>query len=121
MWRKPTIALVNDNENTSANVRRILEGEDFNVRLYTTATHAFDLIDNPVDLALLDNQRSSIGTMELYKRIRARHAMPVVFLSAWAEDIEQELRATGLEADGYIQLPFSHRSLVAQVKKVLGR
>jgi DNA-binding response OmpR family regulator len=34
------------------------------------------------DLALLDKTNPPLGGVELFKRLRARHRMPIIFLSA---------------------------------------
>jgi two-component system response regulator ChvI len=110
---------VNNDSNIAASLRMLLESEQFEVRTYSNTSDALELIENPADLALIDKTNPPLGGLELYRRIRARHAMPVIFLSAWAEEIEDELRRTGMEAQGYIPLPFSRSSVVALVRKAL--
>jgi DNA-binding response OmpR family regulator len=78
------------------------------------------LIDRPADIALLGKSNSPFDGVELYRRIRKRVDMSVVFLSAWALEIPEKLRRRKLPAaDGYIQCPFSIRELMSTVKMVL--
>jgi two-component system catabolic regulation response regulator CreB len=57
---------------------------------------------------------------ELFKRLRERVDVPVVFLTARGDEID---RVVGLElgADDYVPKPFSPRELVARVRSVLRR
>lgn len=117
--RQPTIAIVNNEHGITTSLATYLEREGLRVRRYFNTRDALELVDNPADLALLDKTNPPLGGLELYRRIRARHDMPVVFLSAWADEVEQELRGTGSEAQSYIQQPVSHRHVLDVVRKVL--
>ena len=117
--RKPTIAIVNNETSIVRSLGILLEREQFCVRSYSNTHDALELIDCPADLALLDKTNPPLGGMELYRRLRARHAMPVIFLSAWADEIEEQLRGTGQEANAYIQLPFSQRHVIDVIKAAL--
>jgi two-component system catabolic regulation response regulator CreB len=57
---------------------------------------------------------------DLFRQIRARGALPVIFVTARAEEVD---RIVGLElgADDYVAKPFSPRELVARVRTVLRR
>lgn len=106
---KPTIAIVNNERNIVTSLRMALEAEGFRVRGYPDTAEALALLEDPADLALLDKTNPPLGGIELFKRLRAQHRMPVIFLSAWAEELEQEHNGTALEAEGYIPTPFSQR------------
>lgn len=73
-----------------------------------------------VDLVLLDVGLSDANGFDLCRAIRAKSAVPVVFLTARADEID---RVVGLEigADDYVVKPFSPRELVARVKAILRR
>jgi chemotaxis response regulator CheB len=47
--------------------------------------------------------------VEFVRRVRERSNVPVVFVSAWPEEIEKELRGTQLAADDYIAVPEERR------------
>jgi two-component system catabolic regulation response regulator CreB len=72
-------------------------------------------------LAILDVGLPDINGFELFKQLtQAQPALPVIFLTARASEID---RVVGLElgADDYVAKPFSPRELVARVRTVLRR
>ena len=72
------------------------------------------------DVVLLDVMLPGIDGFEVCKRIRARHEVPVVMLTARGDDAD---RIVGLEigADDYVPKPFNPRELLARVRAVLRR
>ena len=72
------------------------------------------------DLIILDLMLPNIDGREVCKILRRESDVPIIMLTALAEEIDQ---VTGLEigADDYITKPFSPRELVARVKVVLRR
>src|ERR671925_576621 len=82
------------------------------------AMRAFDA--SRPDLVLLDLMLPRIDGFDVFHRIRARAATPVIMLTARGEETE---RIAGLElgADDYVAKPFSPREVVARVQAVLRR
>lgn len=74
----------------------------------------------PVDLIVLDVMMPGEDGFTLCRNLRARSAIPIVMLTARAEDTD---RIVGLElgADDYLAKPFNPRELVARIKNVLRR
>lgn len=72
------------------------------------------------DLVLLDLMLPGLDGMEICKQIRQRSTVPIIMVTARAEEID---RLLGLElgADDYICKPFSPREVVARVRAVLRR
>jgi DNA-binding response OmpR family regulator len=72
------------------------------------------------DIVLLDVMLPGIDGFEVCRRIRARHDIPIVMLTARGEDTD---RVVGLElgADDYVPKPFSPRELLARMRAVLRR
>ena len=72
------------------------------------------------DLVLLDLLLPGLDGRELCRRLRAESAVPIIMLTALAEDSDQ---IVGLElgADDYIAKPFSPAVLVARVRAALRR
>ena len=72
------------------------------------------------DLVILDVTMPEMDGWEAARRIRKESDIPIVFLTARVDDVDQ---ITGLEigADEYITKPFSPRVLVAQVRAILRR
>jgi two-component system, OmpR family, response regulator len=73
-----------------------------------------------IDLLILDIMMPGDDGITLCKELRLKSNVPVIMLSAMAEESD---RIVGLEigADDYISKPFNPRELVARVKAVLRR
>lgn len=121
MNHRPTIAIINNERNILTSLRMAFEAEGFRVRCYSDTASALALLEDPADIALLDKTNPPLGGVELFRRLRARHAMPVIFLSGWSDELLEEYRGTDLEAEGYHSTPFSQRAVVAEVKQLLQR
>jgi two-component system, OmpR family, catabolic regulation response regulator CreB len=78
------------------------------------------LSKDPVDLIILDIGLPDINGFELCKEIRKTHLVPIIFLTARADEID---KVVGLEigGDDYVTKPFSPRELSARVKAILRR
>ncbi len=72
------------------------------------------------DLIVLDLMLPGIDGREVCRILRRESDVPIIMLTAMAEEIDQ---VTGLEigADDYITKPFSPRALVARVRAMLRR
>ena len=72
------------------------------------------------DLILLDVMMPELNGFEVLKRIRQTSSVPVIFLTARAEEVDTVL---GLElgADDYVSKPFKVRELMARVRANLRR
>jgi len=72
------------------------------------------------DLVILDLMLPHIDGREVCRKLRRESDVPIIMLTALAEEIDQ---VTGLEigADDYITKPFSVRALVARVRALLRR
>lgn len=73
-----------------------------------------------VDLVILDVMMPGEDGLSLCRHVRATSALPVILLTALAEETD---RIVGLEigADDYVTKPFSPRELLARIKTVLRR
>jgi two-component system response regulator ChvI len=118
---KHTIALVDDDRNILTSVQMTLEQEGFTVRTYTDGESALQaLLAKPVDLAVLDIKMPRMDGMELLQKLRARSAMPVIFLTSKDDELD-ELMGLRLGADDYITKPFSQRLLLERIRALLRR
>ena len=72
------------------------------------------------DLLVLDVMMPGEDGLSLCREIRAKSQIPIIFLTAMAEDAD---RIVGLElgADDYVVKPFNPRELVARIKAVMRR
>jgi two-component system catabolic regulation response regulator CreB len=100
---------------------------------YALTTEGFDAVWCPtagqakaalekegIDLVVLDVGLPDRNGFEFCKELRRTSAVPVIFLTARADEVD---RVVGLEigGDDYIVKPFSPRELTARVKAVLRR
>ena len=72
------------------------------------------------DVLILDVMMPEMDGTEVCRRVRARSAAPILFLSSRGDEID---KIVGLElgGDDYVTKPFSPRELVARVKAALRR
>jgi two-component system catabolic regulation response regulator CreB len=98
-----------------------LTGEGFAARRVAVAAEALDLLRaGGVDLVILDVGLPDMTGFEACKQLRRFSNVPVMFLTARAEEVD---RVVGLEigADDYVVKPFSPREVVARVRAILKR
>lgn len=78
------------------------------------------LDEQAYDVVLLDLTMPGMDGLEVCKRIRKKHNVPVLMLTARGDEAD---RVVGLElgADDYIPKPFSPRELLARMRAVLRR
>ncbi len=117
-----TRGLVVDDEPT---VREVVTGylrrDGHEVAEAGDGTTALELLDHDrFDLVVLDMMLPGVNGLDILRRIRSAGDMPVIMLTARAEESD---RVAGLElgADDYVVKPFSPRELAARVNGVLRR
>ena len=87
---------------------------------YSTVEMEALLQHEDVDLVLLDVMLPGENGISACRRLRAASDLPVIMLTALAEDIDRIL-ALELGADDYVTKPFNSRELVARIRTVLRR
>ncbi|WP_420143903.1 response regulator [Sphingobium sp.] len=116
-----TIALVDDDKNILTSVSIALQAEGFLTRIYSDPEGALKaLLDNPADLAVFDIKMPRMDGLELLRRLREKHQMPVIFLTSKADELDEAL-GLAMGADDYIAKPFSQRLLIARIRAILRR
>ncbi len=118
----PELILVVDDEPKIARLARdYLEKNGFRVLTAVDGQSALTMArrEKP-DLIVLDLMLPIIDGREVCKILRHESDVPIIMLTALAEEVDQ---ITGLEigADDYITKPFSPRALVARVRALLRR
>jgi DNA-binding response OmpR family regulator len=115
------ILVVDDEPKVARLARDYLEKNGFRVLTAADGQSALTLArrEKP-DLILLDLMLPQIDGREVCRILRRESAVPIIMLTALAEEIDQ---VTGLElgADDYITKPFSPRAMVARVRALLRR
>src|SRR6478752_7197765 len=118
---KGTILVVEDEPNIADLVDLYLSRDGFRVVKKATGEDGLAAIrDQQPRLVVLDVGLPDVDGLEVCRRIRATSALPVIFLTARADEVD---RILGLElgADDYLTKPFAPAELVARVKAVLRR
>lgn len=102
-------------------VAELLAEHDFRVTAIASGRELLATLDGvPADAVLLDLRLPGEDGMVIARRLRERSAIPIIILSARADEAD---RVMGLElaADDYVTKPFSPRELVARLRAVLRR
>lgn len=112
------VLLVEDDSAIAESVRSGLESLDFRVGVVSTGEEALKAVG--YDVMLLDVGLPGIDGFEVCRRVRAQSTVPIIMLTARADEIDKVL---GLEsgADDYVAKPFGLRELAARIKAVTRR
>lgn len=117
----PRILLVDDDVALASMLREFLELQGFSVALaHDAETGLARLESGAPDLLVLDVMLPGISGFEALKRLRQRHDLPVVMLTARGEESE---RILGLMdgADDYLAKPCSPLELAVRIRAILKR
>jgi two-component system KDP operon response regulator KdpE len=122
MSKSKTRVLVVDDEISYIRAVEInLEARGYQVISAQDGQTALDLVaDEAPDLVLLDLRMPGMDGFEVCQRIRDFTMVPIIMLTALAEDTDK-VRGLDTGADDYITKPFSAEELVARVQAVLRR
>jgi DNA-binding response OmpR family regulator len=104
-------------------VKLILSRKGYEVIGAAGGREGLDIIQEMVpDLVLLDLMMPDIEGWDVYQQIRANDAtkhIPVIVVTAKAQNIDKVLGLHIAKVNDYISKPFSPQDLVASVEKVL--
>ncbi len=117
----PRILLVDDEVSVQKLLTYPLRKEGYDVIPAMDGREALErLNEDDFDLVVLDVMLPRVDGFDVCRQIRSRSTVPIIMLTAKAEEIDKVL---GLElgADDYITKPFSVREFRSRVKAVLRR
>jgi two-component system response regulator ChvI len=115
------IALVDDDRSVLAGMEIALQAEGFLTEAFSDARLALDAFRRDLpDLVVLDVRMPRLDGLELLRQLRRFSTVPVVFLTARDEELDEVL-GLRLGADDYIRKPFSQRLLAERIRAVLRR
>jgi DNA-binding response OmpR family regulator len=117
----PRILLVDDEQAIQTLLSYPLRKDGYEVVQATDGRQALARFgEASFDLVVLDVMMPKLDGLEVCRRLRARSTVPIIMLTAKAEEIDKVL---GLElgADDYITKPFSVREFRSRVKAALRR
>ena len=115
------ILIADDEQHILDTVGAYLKNEGYEVLAVRDGRAAlFTFRHEQPDLVILDVMMPEMNGWEVARMIRAESQVPLLFLTARVDDIDQ---ITGLEigADDYVTKPFSPRVVVARVRALLRR
>ncbi len=113
--------VVEDDPTVAEVVARYLEREGFQVIVADDGLDGLNAAESQLpDLVVLDLMLPTMDGHEVFRRLRLRSRVPVIMLTAKADEAD---RILGLEvgADDYVVKPFSPRELTLRVKTILKR
>jgi DNA-binding response OmpR family regulator len=119
--RPPRILLADDEQSIQALLSYPLRKDGYEVVQASDGREALARFqEGGFDLVVLDVMMPRMDGLEVCRRMRARSTVPIIMLTAKAEEIDKVL---GLElgADDYITKPFSLREFRSRVKAALRR
>lgn len=115
------VVVVDDNNDIRDLVREYLEQQGYKVSAAESGVALRRVLERQtVDLIILDVMMPGEDGISLCKEIRSSGNIPIIFLTAMADDTD---RIIGLElgADDYLVKPFNPRELLARIRAVLRR
>ncbi len=116
---RASILVVEDEPDIRRFLRSSLGAEGYRVvEAESGARGAIDAATHKPDLAIVDLGLPDIDGVEVIRRIRGWSAMPVVVLSARAQE-QSKIQALDAGADDYITKPFGVGELLARVRVAL--
>ena len=115
------ILVVEDETDLNELIARQLRQDGHEVVQAMDGHAALDAVEWAVpDLVILDWMLPNLDGLAVCRRIRERHVVPILMLTARGEETD---RIVGLEmgADDYLAKPFNPRELLARIKSILRR
>ena len=119
---RPSVALVVDDEPKIRDLaRRYLEADGFQVLEAADGEAALTVLaETEPDIVVTDIMMPVLNGLELLRQIRLTSSVPVVMLTARADEIDKVLSLT-TGADDYVTKPFGGRELAARLRAILRR
>ncbi len=115
------ILVVDDERKIVDMITRFLKAEGFQVLSAYDGLTGIEIVQSePVDLVVLDVMLPGTDGFEVLQMIRSAKDIPVIMLTARAEEIDK-LLGLGMGADDYMTKPFSLKELVFRIRAVLRR
>ncbi|MGF7124085.1 DNA-binding response OmpR family regulator [Rhodococcus sp. BE178] len=115
------VLVVDDERTISESIAARLRAEGYEVRAaYDGPTAVSECEAFGPDVVVLDVMLPGFDGLEVCRRIQASRAVPVLMLTARADETDMVI-GLGVGADDYLSKPFSMRVLVARVAALLRR
>lgn len=116
-----TVLIVEDQQEISSIVAKYLENEGYATVCAKNGLEALELFgSNRIHLILLDIMMPGIDGFDVLREIRKTSEIPVILLTARAEEIDR-LKGFDIGADDYVVKPFSVKEVVRRVNALIKR
>jgi two-component system, OmpR family, response regulator MprA len=115
------VLVVDDDPMVASTIQRVLRPEGYDVEVAHGGTEALDRVKvKRPDLVVLDVMMPGMDGLELCRRLRAEHELPILFLTARSGTADR-VRGLDIGADDYLVKPFEYAELLARVRALLRR
>jgi CheY-like chemotaxis protein len=118
------LLIVDDNPDSIAIMRSILENRGYHVCVATSGNEALQIIGKePLDLVLLDVMMPEMNGIEVLQQIKDNSQtgrLPVILVTAKTHD-EDVMVGYQYGADYYVTKPFTAKQLLYGIELVLGK
>ncbi len=119
--KRISILIADDEEEIADLIAIHLEKEGYDCFKVYDGQEAVNVVETQViDLLILDIMMPKMDGYEVIRRIREKHNMPIIFLSAKTSDFDK-VQGLVIGADDYMTKPFIPIELVARVNAQLRR
>lgn len=115
-----TILLIEDDADIREGVRVLLTSEGYSVLEADCGKQGLSLLNSNIDLVILDIMMPGISGIITCEEIRKVSNVPVLFLTAKAQESDKLLGLI-VGGDDYLAKPFSYAELLGRVKALLRR
>jgi len=116
-----TILVIEDDRKTGDYLKKGLTESGYQVDLARNGTDGLhQALVNPYELIVLDVMLPGIDGWQIMSALRAKHDLPVIFLTA-RDHVTDRIHGLELGADDYLVKPFSFTELVLRIRTLLRR
>lgn len=117
----PAILIVDDEQKMREFVALFLRSSRYTVFEAADGRTALNILSKEtIDLIVLDIMLPDISVFDLCSQIRVKSSVPIIFLTALADE-EYQMIGYRVEGDDYITKPFNASILLAKIQRILQR
>lgn len=117
----PAILIVDDEQKMREFVALFLRSSRYTVFEAADGRTALNILSKEtIDLIVLDIMLPDISGFDLCSQIRERSSVPIIFLTALADE-EYQMIGYRVEGDDYVTKPFNASILLAKIQRILQR
>ena len=116
-----TVIVCDDDSAILESIKIYLENEGYNVLTACDGVEAVEMVDNnEIHCLVMDIMMPRLDGLRATVKIREKHNLPIIFLSAKSEDTDK-ITGLGFGGDDYVTKPFNPLELVARVRSQIRR